>query len=287
MTRPVRTSGFTLVELLVAFMVMIAVLGTSWVAVSGVLENQRITENDRNLAQIRERLIDFAVRNGRLPCPADPQQPGGVGLGEEWMVDNGAARVCASIPLPLAAPPAPYTASGALPWVTLRVPETDPWGQRYAYTVDGSWAEIDALCDPIGLPRPPGCSRDPALVTPSLRVVTRTQPGGSSPAIAIDLAAVVASHGTNGLGGFGSDAVRRALPPAVAQDELSNTLNPTGTGPGFTIVPSVSLARRDRTPGASGCNDAIGPAFCDFDDQLTFIPRHILVARLVDAGRIR
>ena len=276
--------GFTLIELLAGFFIMFVVLGLAWVAVSGMLENQRVNESERQLATIRERLIDFAVRNGRLPCPADPQSVGGADYGEEWMVDTAGpnvARVCGSTNQ---AYPALH-ASGAVPWATLRVAQTDPWGQRYVYTVDSSWAEIDDRCDPIGLPRLPACARPfPPVAATALQVQTRRDPGTPSQAIALDLAAVVVSHGSNGLGGYREDATRRPFAPGA--DEIANHL-PMGTGAGTSFAPVFDYRLRTRTPASAICNDAAGPGFCEFDDQAVYIPRHILIARLVEAGRVR
>lgn len=75
-------------------------------------ESATMQEAQRQLENIREALIGFALANGRLPCPASSTLAN---------TDANAGREnCAS-------------QHGVVPWVTLGLPETDPWGNRFTY----------------------------------------------------------------------------------------------------------------------------------------------------------
>lgn len=65
-------SGFTLVELTMV-LIIVALLSTG--LLFGVSAQRSVAENadaQRQLENIRETLLGFAIANGRLPCPAVP-----------------------------------------------------------------------------------------------------------------------------------------------------------------------------------------------------------------------
>ena len=72
---PHQQQGFTLVEL--AIVLVIVALLTSGLMM-GITAQRKSADNSdaqRQLENIREALLGFAMTNGRLPCPALPNLP--------------------------------------------------------------------------------------------------------------------------------------------------------------------------------------------------------------------
>lgn len=230
-----RVAGFSLVELAIVLTIFALLAGGLMMTLTTQQEVQRLSEARRQLADIREALLGFAVANGRLPPPADPAiASGSAGAGTS---DEGRT-------------------AGALPWATLGLPETDPWGQRFTYRVTPRFA------DPTSSATVPPCTPDPtppAAAQASFALCSKgdiTVTDGAAN-IATQVPAVVISHGRNGLGGFGRDGVQRA---GAAGNELENA---DGDG---------DFISRTHSP--------------DFDDEATWIPLPILMSRMIAAGRL-
>jgi type II secretory pathway pseudopilin PulG len=62
--------GFTLTELAIAFVIIALALGGIVVTLSAQLESRKVANTQERLETAREALLGFAIRNGRLPCPA-------------------------------------------------------------------------------------------------------------------------------------------------------------------------------------------------------------------------
>jgi type II secretory pathway pseudopilin PulG len=310
-----RARGFTLAELTIVFLVVIVFLGGVLIPLSSYLQNTRLADNQRALELIRERLIEFALQQGRLPCPAKPDEVASPTAGQEWIVLAGTQQLCGGTGQAY-----PFTtyATGVVPWQVLRVPEADPWGRRYTYSVDVSWAEVDAECIPQTLPRQvqcqlgnlaacvvastpeqPTCRRDrpnaadcaargllppcAPIVIPPLEIRTRAAPGPTDVPIFDNLAVVIVSHGPNGLGGYTTQGVPAPPPPASSDEFLNRLEMPTAT----TVTRRWSFQSRTPSAGGAGCDDlTAGGVRCEFDDQLIAISRSVLHARLAQAGRM-
>jgi type II secretory pathway pseudopilin PulG len=263
-----RSRAFTLAEFLVVTLVIVFFLGGVLVPFSAYLQTSRISNTQSALEVIREKLYQFASRNGRLPCPADPA--GTTGL--EW-IDPATSR-CLGIP---AAATFPATATGVLPWATLQLAEADAWGSRYTYSVQSEWADgvLDAGCSPR--------DRFTSFCTSSLAslaVQTRPAPGVGTQSTGLQLVAVVLSPGPNARGGYAAGGIPQALPAGA--DELQNRLAFIGAGQVQQITTFIS---RDSTPVTAPCDDAVGPAFCEYDDRMVFVSKAQLLARLAADGR--
>lgn len=225
--------GFSLVEMAIVLVIFALLAGGMMLSLGTQREIQQINEARRQLSDIREALLGYATATGRLPPPADPTLASNnpaAGLIEEGRV------------------------SGVIPWVTLGLPETDPWGQRFTYRVRLEFADplIPAnpppTCAPNPLPAQAGfalCSQGNILVT------------DGAVNIATLLPAIVVSHGQNGLGGFRPDGVQIA---GAAGDELENADND---------VNFVSRTQSD-----------------NYDDEVIWIPLFNLMSRMIAAGRL-
>ena len=171
-----------------------------------------------------------------------------------------------------------------MPWATLRLPQTDAWGNRYVYSVESNWAEIDTECDPKlrrDEPAPGTCPRPPL---PQVIVAqSRLSPGGAPSPAADDLVAIVISNGSNRAGGFDANGQQRALPPN-STDERQNALS---LGGGL-VNPWWDFRFRSPTPASTPCDDTVaGSGWCEFDDQMIFVPRVLAVGKLLEASRLR
>lgn len=101
--------GFSLVEL--AIVLVIVALLTSGLLL-GISAQRNVAENadaQRQLENVREALLGFAMANGRLPCPADPTLTNAdatVGTEDRPNANSACNRIY-----------------GVVPWVTLGLPK--------------------------------------------------------------------------------------------------------------------------------------------------------------------
>src|SRR5215813_13241829 len=143
--RSSRCRGFTLAELAIVVLVIALLLGGLTLTLSTQTELRRIEDTQRTLELAKDALIGFAITRGRLPCPADPTIATGT-------VNAGVERAdCWTVAT---------NQYGALPWVTLGVPETDAWGRRLSYRVFSDFA--DGNNTTVGPIAAPGCLAAPA-----------------------------------------------------------------------------------------------------------------------------
>jgi len=112
-------SGFTLVEMAIVLVIVGLVISAFLTPLTAQLEQARNAEVRRDLSEIKEALLGFAVINGRLPCP-DTDGNG---------IDDGCANTNAT-----------STSGGNVPWATLDTKQLDPWGRRYQYQVNNAFS---------------------------------------------------------------------------------------------------------------------------------------------------
>lgn len=183
---PRHGTGFTLVELAIVLVIVALLASGLMVGIAAQRNAAETIDAQRQLENIRETLTGFALTHGRLPCPALPNltsSDASVG------VEN-----CAQ----------PH---GVLPWVTLGLPEVDPWGRRFTYYAHGSFT---------------GAVPSGALASFTLDTVGNANVkagSGSSSNVASDLPAVVVSHGSRGAGAWQPNGSQL---PGVSGDEAEN-----------------------------------------------------------------
>jgi prepilin-type N-terminal cleavage/methylation domain-containing protein len=186
-----RRRGFTLVELAVVLAIFGLLLSIMVIPLSTQVDQQRIAEAERHLSAVREAIIGFAIANGRLPCPANPATASGTaGAGTE----NKPGAGCA-------------VAEGVIPWTTLGVPESDPWGMRLSYRVSMAFADDSAT------------GMQASFLITDVGNIAATDGAAN---IATGLPAIIISHGKNQRGGFRSDGTQVA---GAAGNELENSNN--------------------------------------------------------------
>jgi prepilin-type N-terminal cleavage/methylation domain-containing protein len=224
-----RAHGFTLVELAISLAVIALLLGMLIVPLAAQVDQQRINDTRKQLDLISEAILGFAVQQGRLPCPAlgtTANTTAGAGL------EYKPGSACASN-------------EGVVPWATLGMPETDAWGRRFTYRVTGIFAD-----------NPTGGSASSFTLTDGGNIDV-TSGGGTPVTIAVNMVAVIVSHGKNGLGGRLPDGT---LAGTATGDELENTNG------NITFVSKIPE-----------------PAF---DDIVVWISPNVLKSRMVAAGKL-
>lgn len=184
------------------------------------------------LDNIREALIGFAMTHGRLPCPALPKLPNSDGsAGKENCTQS----------------------HGVLPWVTLSLPETDPWGSRFTYFASSQFTAPPSGGALAGFTLSTGIPPN----TANLASIKDNYASGSN--IASDIPAVIVSHGSRSAGAYQPTGIQ---------------LLPTSTDPNEAENSDANLNFVSRTPSNT------------FDDLVIWIVPSILKSKMVAAGRL-
>lgn len=259
-------AGFTLVELAIVVAVVALLLGALLAPLATQHQLRKNKEAERELREIKETLIGFAVTNGRLPWPDRDFPPDGI--------ENVPAT-------PLALPCT--VCEGWLPWQTIGAAAIDPWGRRYVYRISSEFGFS------VQTGQPAAVEQMDLFDAGTVRINTR----GDDPAagsggeqkedvvLTTDAAAAVATLGSNGQGGVWPDGNFIAQAPAGTDERInSDGLNPVAPAPHF-------YSRQLTLPTTSTCSDTVeGQVFCEYDDQVIWIPRVVLINRMVEAGRL-
>jgi prepilin-type N-terminal cleavage/methylation domain-containing protein len=254
---PTRTHehGLTLIELAVAVVVLGLILGSILTPLATQIEQRRIADARRQLDDIKEALVGFALAQAKshLPCPDRTSGGTPPNIANDGIEDvtGGTCDV----------------AEGNLPWATLGLGGTDPWGNRYRYRVTTTFAR-----------RAPGAaftlaSQGDLLVCSAVgacgpgQALTVLPPSDNSPV------AVIVSHGPNGWGAINAatgTANVKPRPPAPSVDEAANYNGDA------TFVSRVQTADDGSNPALSR----------EFDDVVVWLSPHTLKHRLVAAGKL-
>ena len=224
------------------------------------VEADRERRTQKQLEELQLALTGYAQANGRLPCPADPTLPAGAAQAGHDPGFNG--RDCAR------------GYYGAIPWVTLGVPELDGWGRRFVYRVARDLANNWNECVADGTGPSICISAEPPSTSPAsadaLEIRSRRTSGPlrtSTEPIATGLAVVVLSAGPTGRFAYRSDGHRDEPVPAGGSDEARNA-----------STTSVSFMLEMPRPGSGACDDdRAGGTPCAFDDRLRWISRSRLI----------
>ena len=111
-----RERGFSLIEVAIVLLILGILLGGMTTPLMVYEDQRRTREAKVRLGRAEAALLSFAVTYGRLPCPTYEPDPAAVGYGLEDCRVTGI--------------------EGYLPWRTLGMTETGPWGVPRLSTVD-------------------------------------------------------------------------------------------------------------------------------------------------------
>ncbi|NTV69319.1 MAG: type II secretion system protein [Azonexaceae bacterium] len=233
-------SGFSLVELTIVLVIVALLAGGLMFGLSGQREQMQNKEARQQLETIREALIGYAMTNGRLPCPAPANLPNS---------DPAAGK--ARTP-----PCTDASRFGVVPWVTLGLAETDPWGNRFTYFVSSKFTAALAADAQASF----------TISTGSATAVPADNSGTANVRdngldIASDVPAVIVSHGSRSAGAFLPNGAQL---PGAAGDEAENADSEANINPTFIA----------HTPTDN------------FDDLVTWIIPTVLKSRMVAVGKL-
>ena len=260
-----NTRGFSLIEVAIVLVIISVLVAIVAVPLATQLEQQRITETNKQLETIKEALIGFALANGRFPCAARLADNNGL-ESLNGLASNG---VCNA-----------YV--GYVPAVTLGLSSIDSNG----FAVDGwglSQNRIRYAVKDLQIPFPAvgGCTNialiDHALtMTDGMRSATMPCLADTTPAL--NMLAVTSTTVTNVAQGCAPANLttkapfvlislgKNAATGGIDADELFNV----GGGPTFV----------SHTPSQTG--SCAG----EFDDLVTWPSINTIFARMVQVGRL-
>jgi prepilin-type N-terminal cleavage/methylation domain-containing protein len=241
--------GFTLVEIAIAVFIITLLLGSILVPLTTQVEQRQVSETQKTLEDIKEALVGHAVAKGYLPCPDRTSGGAGVPFSNDYANDGvedyiSGTGACFSA-----------TATGNVPWVTLGLGASDPWGNRFRYRVHSNYAQRS----PAALFNLSSLTNLAVTATSGGTLLTAASPDGA--------VAVIISHGKNGYGAMNA-LTNTARPAPTSADEIDNI--PGGSASSFTS--------RTITP--------LGSAAGEFDDIVIWIGKYTLFNRMVAAGKL-
>lgn len=238
--------GFSLVEMAIVLAIVALLMAGLLPTLSSQVEQQRTNETRKQLDEIQQALIGYAIVNGRLPCPASSTSNG-----VEDPVGGGSCN---------------HSYDGFVPSATLGLSTTDSsgfsvdaWGNRIHYAVtqsDGSAFTTTNGMSNTGI----------SSLTPDLLVCSTASTSGSSCSVAGSsltsspgVPVVIYSTGKNGgAGGTGADEQENPNPNSADNDQVFVSRTPTSSS------------------SANG----------EYDDLVIWLSHGILINRMVAAGRL-
>ncbi|MGZ5099748.1 MAG: type II secretion system protein [Usitatibacter sp.] len=248
--------AFTLIEVMVVLVILAVMLGGLAIPLAAQLQLRRQEETRRLLDEAKDALLGFAAANARLPCPATDS---GGGL-ESFAAGGGPADGnCADFH------------SGYLPGATLGLSPLDPEGyvrdawqgprNRIRYAVFGNGVAINCVANPL------------------------TRAGGMQAATLAGLGA--ASHYLF-ICTTGAAANAGGCGPAANQLTRKAAFVLLSLGPNAAAAPAAGSDEARNLDGdpVFVYHEASTVAGREFDDLVQWVPIHLVVNRLVMAGRL-
>lgn len=249
-----RPRGFTLVEIAVVVFIVGLLIAAGMKLLQARAEAAVEIQTETKILIIRDSLARYLASNKRLPCPdtTNGNGPGALGFTVALPPDGVENRATAGDPTSACA--APF---GVLPYQTLglsRDAALDGWQNYFSYGVSNdATTNVDWTRSPV-----------PVGIVGGITINDRTAAGATTP-IVTNAAAVVVSHGKNGLGAFTVAGTRNSV---AGGDEGENSNG------------DVTYFRRDRT-------DDTTLAGGSFDDSVSFLTNTDLFGQLVKEGSVK
>ncbi len=122
--------GFTLIEMAVVLMIVGLLLAGLVPTLSSQMEQRQVNETRKQLDEIQQAMIGFAIANGRLPCPAFPPSNGQESFATSPTVGNASNGICSNFYNGFV----PAAALGIMP-VDAQGYMLDGWNNRIRYAV--------------------------------------------------------------------------------------------------------------------------------------------------------
>ena len=197
------SAGFSLIELAIVMVIIALLVSGAILPLSSTIDRARIAEARNEVDErIRGALLGYAASRPLgtvfMPCP-DCQAACGGPTPNDGVEDRDGTGLCA-------------VGAGNLPWVTLGLGESDPWGSRYGYAVTSGFADS---------------ANGFTLTVPNLQGTGAfVQDGAGNSLIGTagteGAVAIVWSAGKNRFGAISEQGVAQLPPPAANADEIEN-----------------------------------------------------------------
>lgn len=171
--------------------ILTLLLGSILFPLAVQIDQRRNAQTERQLEQIKEALIGYAIINRNLPCPAVSSTNGTED--RTGTSCTGGKRV------------------GFLPWVTLGLDPADAWDNLFRYSVSPSHTISDPATN--------------FTLDDSGDITIKTRDTAGAPVNLSNVGAIpvaILSHGKNGFGATGRDGVARFTPAGWIGDERDN-----------------------------------------------------------------
>lgn len=202
--KPGRTAGFTLTELAIVMVIMALLIGGMMLPLSAQQDLRNNAETTRQLDEIREALLGFAITKGYFPCPAKSASDGSEDRNPGTQQCTGGKQY------------------GLLPWVTLGVRPSDSWGHLYLYSVTPAFSH-----------KAPA-ERFKIATSPNITIKTRDAAGNlENISNDNDIPVVVLSTGKNGHWSWTPDLAAQNADSAGANDDEDTNASSTSDGKTF------------------------------------------------------
>lgn len=248
--RSLRTAhaGFSLLELSIALVILALLSNSLLVGLSGLRETTENSEVRHQLDDARDALLGFAMRHGRLPCPAAPDTDG-----NESPANGGSCS---------------HPWNGLLPAITLGIQPVnekgyaiDPWGNPIRYAISTF--------------KNPACGATPCLssengIRSAWNSETPPQP---------DLRVCNSSNNSSGNAGTAECAAGAALTKDAVAVIFSRGRNSAQSASHPDEMANENADRLFVAHSAASGSQA-------YDDQMSWISANLLYSRLISAGRL-
>lgn len=270
-----RQDGFTLVELAIV-MVVIALLTAGGLRMIRTLTDlNHATDTRERMARARDALTAYWLRNGRLPCPAEPTfTDTDPNAGKETLVSTPTqGNVCS---LTVSDPSGNSAYWGELPWVSLGLPAEvayDGYNGRLLYAVaEGAIfnANLGTLVSPSTIAGTANFGGVPVPTSAAIpgAIKINNANGNAQNTQATLYAFALLSYGPNGYGAYQNSGQPKTVDTSL-----------TGTGEQTNMHPSTSALTLYESVLASEKPDV-------FDDRLVYVSADELINKAIAAGMV-
>ncbi len=251
-----RTEGFTLIEVMVVLVILTVMLSGLALPIAAQLQMRRQEEARRQMDEAKEALLGFAVAHARLPCPAALGSKGLESFAPGGDATNGG---CSNF----------Y--DGFLPGATLGLAPLDsegfvrdPWmgeRNRWRYAVFGAGADVNGVVNAL---------------TRANGMQSATLAGLAAAPHFIMICSTGAKAGSSTCGPAANQLTFRA----------AFVLLSLGANGGVQPAPGTDEARNLAGNPVFIHHEASNAAGKEFDDLVHWVPVHLVVNRLLVAGRL-
>ena len=229
---PLKNSshGFTLVEIAIVMLIVGILLAGLIPTISSQIEQRQTSDTRKQLDEIQQALIGYAVVNGRLPCPASSTSNG-----VEDPLNTGICN---------------HPNDGFLPSATLGLSNMDSsgfsidgWGNRIRYSV--TTAIANAYTTPSGMSSAgiSALSNADLLVCATSTGITNTSCAPGTSLTANGVAVVIVSTGKDGINGAANPDEAANMHGATTKTFVTHDSTPTFDDLVVWISPNVLINR--------------------------------------------